>query len=418
METTFLLAEASKVLMIFVIIVGVIVIIPFLFFISVIRIWIKAFFSGAHVSLFELIGMSLRGVPREKIVRARIAAVQAGITDLTTQQLESVWLVDKNEFRYKDLQERDSDMQPNEPWLKEKAAQKKRFLASYQAQGDVMICVNALIIARKADLPVTFAQLQAHHFAGGHVIDVVQAIIAANRAKIPLSFEVARAIDLAGRDILRAVETTVTPKIIDCPLDRTTLLDAVAKDGIRLLVRARVTVRSNINQLVRGATDETIIARVGQGIVSAIGSAGTYKDVLEHPDRISRKVLESGLDAQTAFEIVSIDIADVSVAGVSTKDREVSNVGAMLETERAEADKRMRQAEAEGRRAMAVAREQEMKALVVEKRAMVVENEAKVPLAMAEAFIKGNLGIMDYYRMKNIIADTSMRDSISKVDNK
>jgi uncharacterized protein YqfA (UPF0365 family) len=163
--------------------------------------------------------------------------------------------------------------------------------------------------------------------------------------------------------------------------------------------------------LVRGATDETIIARVGQGIVSAIGSAGTYKDVLEHPDRISRKVLESGLDAQTAFEIVSIDIADVSVAGVSTKDREVSNVGAMLETERAEADKRMRQAEAEGRRAMAVAREQEMKALVV-------ENEAKVPLAMAEAFIKGNLGIMDYYRMKNISADTSMRDSISKVDKK
>jgi uncharacterized protein YqfA (UPF0365 family) len=163
--------------------------------------------------------------------------------------------------------------------------------------------------------------------------------------------------------------------------------------------------------LVRGATDETIIARVGQGIVSAIGSAGTYKDVLEHPDRISRKVLESGLDAQTAFEIVSIDIADVSVAGVSTKDREVSNVGAMLETERAEADKRMRQAEAEGRRAMAVAREQEMRALVV-------ENEAKVPLAMAEAFIKGNLGIMDYYRMKNISADTSMRDSISKVDKK
>lgn len=417
METNFLLAEANG-LVIAVIIIGVIAIIPFLIFISFIRIWIMAFFSGAHVSLLELIGMYLRRVPREYIVRAKIAAVQAGITDLTTQQLESVWLVDKNEFRYKDLQERDSDMQPNEPWLKEKAAQKKRFLASYQAQGDVMICVNALIIARKADLPVTFAQLQAHHFAGGHVIDVVQAIIAANRAKIPLSFEVSRAIDLAGRDILRAVETTVTPKIIDCPLDRAMLLDAVAKDGIRLLVRARVTVRSNINQLVRGATDETIIARVGQGIVSAIGSAETYKDVLEHPDRISRKVLESGLDAQTAFEIVSIDIADVSVAGVSTKDREVSNVGAMLETERAEADKRMRQAEAEGRRAMAVAREQEMKALVVEKQALVVENEAKVPLAMAEAFIKGNLGIMDYYRMKNISADTSMRDSISKVDKK
>jgi uncharacterized protein YqfA (UPF0365 family) len=192
------------------------------------------------------------------------------------------------------------------------------------------------------------------------------------------------------------------------------MLDAVAKDGIRLLVRARVTVRSNINQLVRGATDETIIARVGQGIVSAIGSAETYKDVLENPDRISRKVLESGLDAQTAYEIVSIDIADVSVAGVSTKDLEVANVGAKLETERAEADKRMRQAEAEGRRAMAVAREQEMTALVQENRAKVVLAEAEVPLAMADAFKKGNLGVMDYYRMKNVMADTSMRDSIAK----
>ncbi len=414
METTFLLVQGSTGLAAVAIIIGIIVLIAFLIFLSFIRTWIKAFFSGAHVSIFELIGMTLRGVPREGIVRARIAAVQAGIPDLTTQQLESVWLVDKNGFRYKDLQERDSDAQPTEPWLKEKAAQKKRFLASYQAQGDVMTCVNALIIARKADLPVTFAQLQAHHFAGGHVIDVVQAIIAANRAKIPLTFDVARAIDLAGRDILRAVETTVTPKIIDCPLDRSTMLDAVAKDGIRLLVRARVTVRSNINQLVRGATDETIIARVGQGIVSAIGSAETYKDVLEHPDRISRKVLESGLDAQTAFEIVSIDIADVSVAGVSTKDIEVANVGAKLETDRAEADKKMRQAEAEGRRAMAVAREQEMTALVQENRAKVVENEAKIPLAMAEAFQKGHLGIMDYYRMKNIVADTEMRDSIAK----
>ena len=414
METIFLLAEASKGLIGLVVVIGIAAFIAALVFLSFIRIWIKAFFSGAHVSIFELIGMSLRGVPRGEIVRSKIAAVQAGISDLTTQHLESVWLVDLNWFRRKDLQERDGDIQLNEPWLKEKAAQKKRFLASYQAQGDVMTCVNALIIARKADLPVTFAQLQAHHFAGGHVIDVVQAIIAANRAKIPLSFEVARAIDLAGRDILRAVETTVTPKIIDCPLDRTTTLDAVAKDGIRLLVRARVTVRSNINQLVRGATDETIIARVGQGIVSAIGSAETYKDVLEHPDRISRKVLESGLDAQTAFEIVSIDIADVSVAGVSTKDIEIANVGAKLETDRAEADKKMRQAEAEGRRAMAVAREQEMTALVQENRAKVVENEAKIPLAIAEAFQKGNLGIMDYYRMKNIVADTEMRDSIAK----
>ncbi len=410
--TTILLAQGHVVLTVLAIIAGIIVIAFFIVFISFINTWIKAFFSGAHVGFFDLIGMALRGVPREEIVRAKIAVVQSGITDLDTPQLESVWLVARNRFPRKDRPDRDTATPVLERWMEERNEREKRFWTSYQ--GDVMTCVNALIIARKADLPVTFAQLQAHHFAGGYVIDVVQSMIAANRAKIPLSFDVARAIDLAGRDILRAVETTVTPKIIDCPLDKSSLLDAVAKDGIRMLVRARVTVRSNINQLVRGATDETIIARVGQGIVSAIGSAETYKDVLEHPDRISRKVLDSGLDAQTAYEIVSIDIADVSVAGVSTKDLEVANVGAKLETERAEADKRMRQAEAEGRRAMAVAREQEMTALVQENRAKVVLAEAEVPLAMADAFRKGNLGIMDYYRMKNIMADTSMRDSIAK----
>jgi len=412
MTGTILLAQANVILTVLAIILGIIVIVFFVVFISFIKTWIKAFFSGAHVGFFDLIGMALRGVPREEIVRAKIAVVQSGITDLDTPQLESVWLVARNRFPRKDRPDRDAATPVLERWMEERNEREKRFWTSYQ--GDVMTCVNALIIARKADLPVTFAQLQAHHFAGGYVIDVVQSMIAANRAKIPLSFDVARAIDLAGRDILRAVETTVTPKIIDCPLDRSSLLDAVAKDGIRMLVRARVTVRSNINQLVRGATDETIIARVGQGIVSAIGSAETYKDVLEHPDRISRKVLDSGLDAQTAYEIVSIDIADVSVAGVSTKDLEVANVGAKLETERAEADKRMRQAEAEGRRAMAVAREQEMTALVQENRAKVVLAEAEVPLAMADAFRKGNLGIMDYYRMKNIMADTSMRDSIAK----
>ena len=410
---TILLAQANTGLVVLVVIAGILGLVFLLVFVSFIKIWIKALFSGARVGFLDLIGMSLRGVPREEIVRARIAAVQAGITDMDTRQLESVWLVGKNRFPRKGRPEQEAEVQQaREQWQQEKAEQEKRFWQSFQ--GDVMTCVNALVIARKADLPVTFAQLQAHHFAGGYIMDVVHAMIAAQRAKISLTFDVARAIDLAGRDILRAVETTVTPKIIDCPLDKSTMLDAVAKDGIRLLVRARVTVRSNINQLVRGATDETIIARVGQGIVSAIGSAETYKAVLEHPDRISRKVLESGLDAQTAFEIVSIDIADVSVAGVSTKDTEVSNVGAKLETERAEADKRMRQAEAEGRRAMAVAREQEMRALVVENEAKVRENEAKVPLAMAEAFQKGNLGIMDYYRMKNIIADTTMRDSIAK----
>jgi uncharacterized protein YqfA (UPF0365 family) len=402
---------ASTGLVVVGVIAGILGLVIVLIFVSFIKIWVRALFSGARVSIFDLIGMSLRGVPRDEIVRARIAAVQAGIADLDTRQLESVWLVSKNRFPRKSHPDREEG-QPREQWQQERVEQEKRFWSSYQ--GDVMTCVNALIIAHKADLPVTFAQLQAHHFAGGYVMDVVHSMVAAQRAKIPLTFDVARAIDLAGRDILRAVETTVAPKIIDCPLDKTSMLDAVAKDGIRLLVRARVTVRSNINQLVRGATDETIIARVGQGIVSAIGSAETYKLVLEHPDRISRKVLDSGLDAQTAFEIVSIDIADVSVAGVSTKDTEVANVGAKLETERAEADKRMRQAEAEGRRAMAVAREQEMKALVVENEAKVKENEAKVPLAMAEAFQKGNLGIMDYYRFKNINADTEMRDSIAK----
>lgn len=416
METT-LLAQLSTGLTALLVVVAIIAIVLFFIFLSFIRTWIKAFFSGAHVSFLDLIGMFLRGVPREGIVRARIAAVQAGITDLDTRQLESVWLVGKNRFSRRDRPDRDIEVQPRERWQEEKAERERRFWTRYQ--GDVMTCVNALIIARKADMPVTFAQLQAHHFAGGYVIDVVQAMIAAQRATIPLTFDVTRAIDLAGRDILRAVETTVTPKIIDCPMDRTKMLDAVAKDGIRLLVRARVTVRANIKQLVRGATDETIIARVGQGIISAIGSSNTYKDVLENPDRISKKVLESGLDAQTAFEIVSIDIADVSVAGVGGKgEEEISNVGAKLETERAEADMKLRQAEAEGRAAMARAREQEMKALTQENRAKVVLAEAEVPKAMAESFRKGNMGIMDYYRMKNIIADTGMRDSIAKPEKK
>ena len=338
-----------------------------------IKIWVQALFSGARVSFIDLIGMGLRKVPAQLIVSARISAVQAGIEDMDTRQLESAFLV-------------------------------RREVA------DVMTCVNGLIIAFKANVAISFADLQAHHFAGGHVIELVQAMIAAHRAKIALTFDIARAIDLAGRDILEAVQTTVKPKIIDCPIQTSgmTMLDAVAKDGIRLLIKARVTVRSNIDQLVRGATEETIIARVGQGIVSAIGSSNTYKDALENPDRISRKVLSSGLDAQTAYEIVSIDIADVSVASV----RDVANVGALLETERAEADKQMRQAEAGGRRAMAVAREQEMIAMVQENRAKVVLAEAEVPRAMADSFRSGNLGIMDYYRMKNVDADTSMRRSI------
>ena len=276
------------------------------------------------------------------------------------------------------------------------------------------LIVDARIRLIKAGLSLSTDMLEAHYLAGGDVINVVNGLIAADKASIELDFKQAAAINLAGRDLYDAVRTSVIPKVIDCPdpqKSQAPMLDAVAKDGIRLLVKARVTVRTNLEQLVGGAGEETIIARVGQGIVSAIGSSATYKDVLENPDHISRRVLESGLDSQTAFEIVSIDIADISVAGTGTKD--VANVGAMLETERAEADKKLRQAEAEGRRAMAVAKEQEMRALVQEMQARVVEAQAEVPKAMAEAFRKGNLGVMDFYRMQNIQADTDMRRTIS-----
>ncbi len=322
--------------------IGVLILIGIFFYF--LKVWVRAWMSGARVSLFNLLGMKLRRVPPTLIVDARIRAVKAGL-DLGTDALE------------------------------------------------------------------------AHYLAGGNVINVVQALIAADKANIKLTFQRAAAIDLAGRDVYEAVRTSVNPKVIDCPdpSKGTTMLDAVAKDGIRLLVKARVTVRANLERLVGGATEETIIARVGQGIVSAIGSSQTYKDVLENPDEISRKVLDSGLDAQTAFEIVSIDIGDVSVAGVSGA-REVANVGALLETERAEADKKLRQAEAEGRRAMAIAAEQEMRARVQEMQAKVIEAQAQVPLAIAEAFRSGHLGVMDFYRMQNILADTAMRESLSQGD--
>lgn len=271
------------------------------------------------------------------------------------------------------------------------------------------------IMASKAGLDIEISMLEAHYLAGGSIQNVVRAMIAADKAMIDLTFQQAAAIDLAGRNIVDAVQTSVNPKVIDCPDPAKTasgMLDAVAKDGIRLLIKARVTVRTNLESLVGGATEDTIIARVGQGIVSAIGSMASYKNVLENPDAISRKVLESGLDAQTAFEIVSIDIADISVAGVG----QISNVGAKLETDRADADKIMRQAEAEGRRAMAIATEQEMRARVQEMQAKVIEAQAEVPLAMAEAFRQGNLGVMDFYRMQNIMADTSMRESLASGD--
>ena len=254
---------------------------------------------------------------------------------------------------------------------------------------------------------VTSEELETHFLAGGNVSNVVDALIAADKANITLNYKTATAIDLAGRDVKEAVQTSVYPKVIDCPADGK--VSAVAKDGIELKAKARVTVRTNIDQLVGGATDETIIARVGQGIVSAIGSSETYKTVLENPDDISRAVLSKGLDSGTAYAILSIDIADVDVG---------KNVGADLETDQAEADKKVAQAKAESRRAMAVAAEQEMKARVQEMRSKVIEAEAEVPKAMAQAFREGNMGIMDYYRMQNIQSDTGMRQSISDMDEK
>ncbi|AGA58484.1 hypothetical protein Theco_2374 [Thermobacillus composti KWC4] len=260
--------------------------------------------------------------------------------------------------------------------------------------------VNPLIKATKAGLGLTINQLESHYLAGGNVDRVVNALIAAQRANIPLGFERAAAIDLAGRDVLQAVQMSVNPRVIETPF-----VSAVAKDGIEVKVRARVTVRANIDRLVGGAGEETIIARVGEGIVSTNGSADSHKEVLENPDMISRTVLNKGLDAGTAFEILSIDIADVDIG---------KNIGAQLQTEQAEADKRIAQAKAEERRAMAVALEQEMRARVVEMRAKVVESEAEVPRAMAEALRGGKIGYMDVLNMRNIEADTLMRDSIGK----
>ena len=324
------------------ILLAIVVVILLSLFFAFLKVWVRAWMSGAYISLFNLVGMKLRNVVPKLIVDARIRAVKAG-------------------------------------------------------------------------LPLSTDQLEAHFLAGGDVINVVQALIAADKANIELTFQRAAAIDLAGRDVYDAVRTSVNPKVIDCPdpAKGAPMLDAVAKDGIRLLVKARVTVRANLARLVGGATEDTIIARVGQGIVSAIGSSPSYKNVLENPDDISKKVLNSGLDSQTAFEIVSIDIADVSVAGVSGA-REVANVGALLETERAEADKKLRQAEAEGRRATAVAAEQENRALIQAKQADVVAAQAEIPRAIAAAMKEGKLGVMDYLRMQNIMADTSMRESLAE----
>ncbi|MDR3289221.1 MAG: flotillin-like protein FloA [Peptococcaceae bacterium] len=259
--------------------------------------------------------------------------------------------------------------------------------------------VNPLIKAHKAGLNISTAQLEAHYLAGGNVDRVVNALIAAERAAIPLQFERAAAIDLAGRDVLQAVQMSVNPKVIETPI-----VSAVAQNGIELRVKARVTVRANIDRLVGGAGEETIIARVGEGIVTSIGSSESHKAVLENPDMVSHTVLSKGLDSGTAFEILSIDIADVDVG---------KNIGAQLQTDQAEADKRIAQAKAEERRAMAVAKEQEMKASVQEMQAKVVEAQAEVPLALSAALREGNIGVMDYYHMQNIMADTSMRTNIA-----
>lgn len=267
------------------------------------------------------------------------------------------------------------------------------------------VIVRAMIEAHKAGLKtITRDELEAHYLAGGHVERVVHALVSASKANIDLGFQMATAIDLAGRDVFEAVQMSVNPKVIDTPP-----VTAVAKDGIQLIAKARVTVRANIRQLVGGAGEDTILARVGEGIVSSIGSSESHKQVLENPDSISKLVLKKGLDSGTAFEILSIDIADIDIG---------KNIGATLQMDQAQADKNIAQAKAEERRAMAIALEQEMKAKAQEARAKVIEAEAEVPRAMAEAFRSGYLGIMDYYKMKNVEADTAMRESIAKPSSK
>ena len=262
------------------------------------------------------------------------------------------------------------------------------------------LVVSAMITSTKAGLNLTSKEIETQYLAGGHVNSVIKALISADKANIPLDFKLATAIDLAGRDVFDAVQLSVNPRVINTPP-----VAAVAKDGIQLIAKARVTVRANINQLVGGAGEETILARVGEGIVTTIGSAMNHKEVLENPDRISKTVLDKGLDSGTAFEILSIDIADIDIG---------ENIGAKLQTDQAEADLKVANARAEERRAMAVANEQEMRAKAQEARAKVIEAEAQLPLAMADAFRSGNMGIMDYYKMQNLKSDTDMRDSIAK----
>lgn len=321
-------------------IVGIVVLALFVFLMVLARyfgLWIQSKMSRAGISLPNLVMMSIRKVNPSVIVRTKIMAVQAGLTE---------------------------------------------------------------------QYPISTQALEAHYLAGGNVQNVIRALVAAHKAGIDMDWQVAQAIDLAGRDVLEAVRTSVYPKVIECPDPRKTAgtLDSVAADGIQLKARARVTVRTNIKQLIGGATEETIVARVGQGIVQAIGSTSSYKLVLENPELISQTVLNQGLEAQTSFEIVSIDIADIDVG---------DNIGARLQADQAEADTRVARANAEGRRAMAVSQEQEMIAQIEEMRAKVVEAEAEIPKAIAAAFSDGNLSLMDYYKLRNVQADTDMRKAIA-----
>lgn len=329
------------------------------------RTWLQARSSGVKITFFGLVGMTLKKVNTGVIVNSLIMAQKAGL-NVDLDFLEQ----------------------------------------HYLSRGNVPILAQSLVMGHQSGLKIRPDALAAHILAGGDASAVVRALIAAERASIELDFDRACAIDLAGRNIVDAVNTSVDPRVIDCPRGDggKSTLDAVAKDGIQVRAKARVTVRTNIKQLIGGATDETIIARVGEGIVSAIGSSTTYSQVLENPDLISNAVLSKGLDAGTAFEILSIDIADVDVG---------ENIGAKLDIDRADARKQVAQADAEKRAAEARASQAEQEARISEKRALVVEAEAEVPRAIAEAFRAGNLGIMDYYRLKNIQADTDMRDSIS-----
>lgn len=342
LNSLLLIAQDNSLSVVYLVAAGIILVIGLVLFIVLMNffwLWIQSVTTGASIGIIDLIGMYFRRVDARTIVRSKVTAVQAGLSD---KELNS-------------------------------------------------------------------GQLEAHYLAGGNVPQVVRALVAARKSKmIDLSFSHAAAIDLAGRDVLEAVQTSVYPKVIDCPPRGSARpsLDAVAQDGIQLKVKARVTVRANLAQLIGGATEETIIARVGEGIVSAIGSAPDHKRVLENPDVISKAVLSKRLDSNTAFEIVSIDIADIDVG---------ENIGARLQADRAEADMRVAQARAESRRAAAVAAEQEMVAKIEESRAHLVESEAAVPKAMAQAFSTGTLTILDYYKLKNVDADTKMRTSIADV---